>query len=175
MAGVASGWEKMDLARWLTGPYAQATRHSQHGERTLVTSSEPAPSSVSPQNIDLLLASTRSRMLAAEKAALSDGALELADEVIDRGFVRRAIDEEGMEVWVPVDAARMRLLDRLRALFVADYLDDPITYRSLYVCHRCEAVVFDEGARQIGMCSAHRRMSGIIFRNEDEARAAGSR
>ena len=177
MAGVASGWGKRDLARWLTGSYAQATRHCQHGERTLVADGmEPAPVSIDPQRIDELLTTTRGRILAAlEKAALSDGALDLADEMIDRGFVRRAMDEDGMEVWVPVDGARMRLVDRVRTLFVADYLDDPVTYRSLYVCHRCEAVVFDEGSRQVGMCSAHRRMSGIVFRKGDaeEVPAAG--
>ena len=177
MAGVAAGWQKIDLARWLAGSYAHATRHCQHGERTLVAGgSARAPASVDPSRIDELLTSTRGRMLAAlERAALSDGALELADELIDRGFVRRAIDEDGMEVWIPVDGARMRLHDRVRALFVADYLNDPVAYRALYVCHRCESVVFDEGARQIGMCSAHRRLSGIVFRNDetDRARAAG--
>ena len=30
MAGVASGWEKIDLAQWLTGPYAHAARHGDH-------------------------------------------------------------------------------------------------------------------------------------------------
>lgn len=107
MAGAARGWGKIDLAGWLTGPYRRATRHCQHGERTLV----------------------------------ADG---------------------------------MRLLDRVRTLFVADYLDDPVAYRTLYVCHRCEAVVFDESARRIGMCSAHRRTSGILFRDDEErGRAAG--
>ena len=128
MAGVASGWGKVDLARWLTGPYGRATRHCQHGERTLVADgSEPAPASIAPESVDELLARTRGRMLAAlEKAALSDGSLELAEEMVDRGFVRRAMDEDRTEVWVPVDVARMRLLDRVRTLFVADYLDDPV-------------------------------------------------
>src|SRR5262245_43717201 len=33
MGGVASGWDKIDLALWLTGPYARATRHAKRGER----------------------------------------------------------------------------------------------------------------------------------------------
>ncbi len=172
MDGIANGWTKGDLARWLTGPYAEATRHCHRGERTLVTdgADDRAPASIDPKSIDELLTIARSRMLAAlEKAVLSDGALELADEMIERGFVRRALDEAGMEVWIPVDGARMRLVDRLGALFVADYLNEPIAYRALYVCHRCERVVFDEGARELGMCSAHRRTSGIVFRSEEEA------
>lgn len=176
MAGVAGGWTKIDLARWLTGPYAWATRHCRHGERTLVSDgSDAAPSSLAPERIDALLASTRGRVLMAlKKAALSGGVLELAEEVIDQGFVRRAVDEDAMEVWVPVDVSRMRLLDRVQALFVADHLDDPVAYRTLNVCRHCEAVVFDEGARSSGTCAAHRRMSGIVFRNDEErARAAG--
>ena len=173
MSGIASGWRKIELARWLTGPYAEATRHCQRGERTLVADeSTRGRVSVDPESIDELLTTTRARMLMAlEKAALSDGALELAEEVIARGFVRRAVTEEGTEVWIPVDGARMRLQDRVSALFAADYLNDPIGYRALYVCHRCERVVFDEGARQIGMCSAHRRTSGIVVREEDEKAA----
>jgi len=171
MAGVADGWHKIDLARWLAGPYAEATRHCQRGERTLVADeSTCAPSSVDPKSIDELLTNARSRMLAVlEKAALSDGTLELAGEMIDRGLVRRAVDEDGVEVWIPVDGARMRLHDRVAALFASDYLNDPIAYRTLYVCHRCERVVFDEGARQIGMCSAHGRVSGIVFRDQEDA------
>lgn len=170
MAGVAGGWQKADLAGWLTGSYAEATRYCQRGERTLVADgSERAPASIDSTSIDELLSNTRARMLAAlERAVLSDGALELAEEAIDRGFVRRAVSEDGTEVWIPVDGARMRLHDRIGALFAADYLNDPIGWRALYVCHRCERVVFDEGARQLGMCSAHRRLSGIVSREEDE-------
>ena len=57
----------------------------------------------------------------------------------------------------------MRLRDRLRSLFAADYLNAPYTYAELFVCHRCEAVVFDEHAKQLGICGAH-RMSGVVPR-----------
>jgi hypothetical protein len=180
MAGVAGGWEKADLASWLTGPYAQATRHSQHGERTLlvrgaVPVDRNAAGVVDPDTIEDLLTSTRGRILAGlEKAALGDGTLEFAADLVERGLVRQAFDGDGMEAWVPVDAPRMRLKDRVTSLFVADYLNDRVGYGSLYVCHRCEAVVFDESARELGMCSAHRRMSGIVSRNDDDVDAATS-
>jgi hypothetical protein len=159
VAGVAGGWSKLDLAMWLVGPYARATRHTKHGERTNVS----GRSSVPAETIELILQTTRARLVAAlEKAVGSGGVLDFADEAIDKGFVRRAIDEEGFEVWVPVDNARMRLEDRVGSLFAADFLNDPQAYASLYVCPRCESVVFEEGARVAGMCSAHVRRSGVF-------------
>ncbi|MCW5835736.1 MAG: hypothetical protein KIS78_25270, partial [Labilithrix sp.] len=73
------------------------------------------------------------------------------------------------------DAPRMGLRDRVSALFVADYLNAPEAYAALYVCHRCEEVVFDDDARQLGMCWRHRRASGIEVRagERDATRAAG--
>lgn len=163
MTGVAVGWTKLDLGRWLTGPYARATRHSAHGERTAVS----AAGAIDPSAVEDVLMGTRARLLAAlEKAALSSGALGFAEEAIERAFVRRAFDEDGFEAWVPVDGARMRLRDRVSSLFVADYLNDPMSYRALYVCHRCENVVFDERAPRLGMCSAHGRVSGTILRGD---------
>jgi hypothetical protein len=168
MAGVANGWTKVDLVCWLTGPYARATRHCQHGERTLVGEAavRVPEGGLDPDTVEELLTTTRGRVLATlEKAALGDGSLDFADDLIERGLVRRARGDEGLEVWIPVDAARLRLKDRVGSLFVADYLNDPIAYGTLYVCHRCEAVVFDEDAREMGMCSVHQRLSGIVFRD----------
>jgi hypothetical protein len=159
LAGVARGWSKVDLATWLLGPYAHATRHTKHGERTNVS----GRSTVAAEAIELILQTARARLVAAlGKAVDAGGVLDFADEAIDKGFVRRAVDQERFEVWVPVDGARMRLEDRVGSLFVADFLNDPRAYASLYVCPRCESVVFDEGARTAGMCSAHRGVSGVF-------------
>lgn len=165
MAGVASGWTKLDLAQWLTGVYAHATRHCQHGERTFIAS---ASASVDSTSIEELLSNTRGPMLSAlQKAALSDGSLDFADEAIDRGFVRRAVDADGMEVWIPVDGARMCLRDRVQALFVADFLNDPIAFGTLYVCRHCEAIVFDQAGCTVEMCLMQRRRSAIVTRNAE--------
>lgn len=163
MSGVASGWDKLDLARWLTGPYARATRHGEHGERVAaITEGEIIPDA----SIEDLVTHVRGQMLASlEKAALELGSLDFVDEMVARGLVRKVVDADGRDAWVPVDGARMRLRDRLRSLFVADYLDGPYAYAELFVCHRCEAVVFDEHAKQIGICGAH-RMSGMVPRDD---------
>ncbi len=160
MSGVASGWDKLDLALWLTGPYARATRHGKHGERVAAVSDGRA---IPDASIESLVTHVRGQIIASlEKAALEFGTLEFADDVAQRGLVRKVVDAEGRDAFIPVDSARMRLRDRLRALFTADYLNAPYTYAELFVCHRCEAVVFDHHAKEVGICGAH-RMSSIAF------------
>jgi hypothetical protein len=158
MAGVAEGWDKLDLALWLTGPYAQATRHATHGERVAVAG---GPSDVlDPAAVERLLTRVRGQLLASlEKASLELGTLEFADEMLERGLVRKLTDADGRDAWVPVDHPRLRLRDRLQALFAADHLNGPYSYVELFVCHRCEAVVFDAHAKRQGICGAH-RLSG---------------
>src|SRR5687768_17909867 len=88
--GVAAGWDKLDLALWLTGPYARATRHVPRGERVAGLDHE---SDVTDQSIEELVTRTRARLVASlEIAALGDGTLEFAVEAMDRGLVRRALD-----------------------------------------------------------------------------------
>jgi hypothetical protein len=174
MSGVGHGWTKLELVRWLIGPYANAVRHGIDGERTPAVPSKRRRGAVRPETIEELLVATRGKVLAAlEKAALGDGMLDFVEDALEHDFVHRAFGEDGREVWIPMDRPRMRLRDRVEALFSADYLNDPVGYGSLYVCHRCEAVVFDAHAREAGMCSAHSRVSGIVMRNDDTAIAVG--
>jgi len=167
VAGVAAGWSKRDLAMWLLGPYAHATRHTKHGERTDVSGR-----TVSAETIELILRTAHARLVAAlEDAVASGGVLDFADAAMDKGFVRPAVDADGFEVWVPVDAARMRLEERVGSLFVADFLNDPQAYASLHVCPRCRIVTFDEGACTTGTCSAVRR-SGLFTKGGPTAEHA---
>lgn len=163
MSGVASGWDKLDLALWLTGPYARATRHGKHGERVAALHDGEH---IEDDTIEALVTHVRGQLIASlEKAALEFGSLDFADEIVERGLVRKVVDAEGRDAWVPVDGSRMRLRDRLRSLFTADYLNAPYTYTELFVCHRCEAVIFDDHAKQIGICGAH-RLSGMVTHDD---------
>jgi hypothetical protein len=164
MSGVAAGWDKLDLVLWLTGPYARATRHGKHGERVAALGDGDE---IPDETLEALVTRVRGQLIASlETAALELGAIEFADECVERGYVRKVVDAEGRDAWIPVDGSRMRLRDRLRALFAADYLNAPYTYAELLVCHRCEAVVFDARAKRIGICGAH-RMSGMVPREPD--------
>ena len=163
--GVGGGWDKVDLVLWLTGPYARATSHVPRGERVAGLSEDAG---IDQATIEELVTRARAQLVASlETAALNEGTLDFAVEAMDRGWVRRATDLEGEVVWVPVDTTRMRLRDRVRSLFAADYLNDPVAYQELYVCHRCELVVFDENAKRLGACANHKRVSGMVPKRLD--------
>ena len=162
MTGVGEGWDKLDLALWLTGGYARATRHSKHGER--VATPVLAVAEIPEPTLENLVVHVRGQLLASlEMAALGLGALDFADAMVERALVRRMIDADGRDAWVPVDGARMRLRDRVESLFAADYLNAPYTYAEMFVCPRCETVVFDAHAKQVGICGTH-RISGTAPR-----------
>lgn len=170
MAGVARGWDKLELARWLTGDYAHATRHRTHGERLATL---PDGAEISPESIEDLVAHVRGQLLGSlTKAAAGVGALDFVEPLVERGLVRKVVDAEGRDAWVPVDGARLRLRDRVESLFAADYLNAPYTYAELFVCHRCEAVVFDEHLKPVGICGTH-RASGTVPREGDTPAVAG--
>lgn len=168
MSGVASGWDKLDLALWLTGPYARATRHAKRGERVASLNDASSPdqtTEIADETLESLVTRVRGQVLASlEKGALELGALDFSNDVVERGLVRKVVDAEERDAWIPVDAPRMRLRDRILALFTADYLNAPYNYAELFVCHRCEAVVFDEQAKRRGLCGTH-RLSGVVLRD----------
>jgi hypothetical protein len=172
MGGVAEGWTKFDLASWLAGSYAHATRFAPRGER--LASNGPDSDSLHDTRIEDVMQNARMHTLAlCEELALPRSESDYIDVAIARGFLAAAEDELATPLWVPVDARRMRLRDRVRTLFVVDYLLSPDVYeRELFVCHRCEQVVFDADAKAVGVCSLHRRQSGIIVRRNDDAASA---
>ena len=171
MTGVALGWDKLDLALWLTGDYARATRHTKHGERLATVAF--GVGEIPEETIEKLVVHVRGQLLAAlETAALEMGSLAFVEEMVQRGLVRQVTDGDGRDAWIPVDGARVRLRDRLQSLFTADYLNAPYTYAELFVCHRCEAVVFDVHAKQLGICGTH-RMSGTVPREVNTPKIRG--
>ncbi len=163
LRGVTMGWDKIDLALWLTGDYARATRHVPRGERVHSLGDRD----VDAEALDALLDKTRAQLVACFEQAALDGNLACAEDCLTRGLVRKVTAPDGGVLYVPVDAQRMRLRDRLRSLLAADYLNEPGDYLSVYVCHRCENVVFDEKAKRLGYCSAHHHSSGVMPRNRD--------
>jgi hypothetical protein len=159
MAGVAAGWDKLDLAVWLNGPYALASGYAPRGVRAGRSGEHAIGADVPPRieepAIEHLLVSVRGQILAGlELAALDHGTPDFIEDALIAQHVRR-VDVGGEMGWVPVDITRMRLKDRVASLFVADYLNRPDDYRNLFVCHLCESITFD------GRCGQH-RLSGTV-------------
>src|SRR4051812_33769134 len=111
MSGVAEGWEKLDLAIWLIGPYARATRHAPYAERVAALGARGREAhSVDAGSVEALVTRVRGQLLASlEKGALELGDLDFTDEAVRRGHVRKVLDVDGHDAWVPVDAPRLRL------------------------------------------------------------------
>jgi hypothetical protein len=154
--GVGTGWTKSDLARWLLGPYREATCQLAGTER------DRAYGPVDDACIDRLLREARAHVV---------HWLEQSDEWVDHAWLAiregrilqtaHANDEVG---FVPVDLPRMRLADRVTSLFAVDRLARGDDYDTkLVVCHRCRHVELDEKLRVLGLCSLHEEMpvSGV--------------
>lgn len=152
--GARDRWSPRQLARWLLGPYREATWRLPRLER--------APSGETPKIERWRIAA----VLSSARKAVVDGL-----RVVHWGggpvFVRTAIRDRAIVptkegFWVPLDKPRMLLKDRVLALFAADYLLRPQDYvGDLVICAKCEKVVFDPAARQTGYCGAH-RISGFL-------------
>jgi len=143
--GANNGWGKRELARWLEGPYARAVAVS-HGARAGVRR-RVAPRPISEETIETLLARAH--------AFLMDGLRSVSEwrrdasfarEMIDEGFVVGVVDESSAIGYAPLDAYDMRLVDRVRSLFVADFLSRPDDYEDFIICDACGAATF-EGAQ----------------------------
>jgi len=119
--------DKPSLSAWLEGPYRQATDFAPRRLRT-VNPGGPFEHHTSPTNIEDLVTMTRTVVTAALAAAQCgiDALVELLPPVVQ---VRPAHDLYGNHGFVPVDEARLRLVDRVLALLVADYLTRPDEFR----------------------------------------------
>ena len=152
--GARIGWTRRDLARWLLGPYGEATLH-------LPRAGEPRAGDaarVDERRLDRVLATMRSEVIEWLEAARRGGGPEFVRQAIrDRAIVSTV---DGL--WMPVDKPRMLLKDRVLALFAADFLLWPQGYvGDLVICSKCDEVTFDPAARQTGCCGAH-RISGFV-------------
>jgi hypothetical protein len=142
-----------ELGRWLIGPYRDAASHV---PRLSWTCSDAPAFDVAA--VDTIVERARADVFAAlEEARWGNGP----------AFVKEAIESDAIVptvegFWIPLDLPRMRLRDRVLALFAADYLLRPRDYaRAFAICATCQRVVFDPAARHTRRCGAH-RISGFL-------------
>jgi hypothetical protein len=152
--GSAFRWTKRDLADWLEGPYAAVT-HNAGPRAHSVGGSDALP--LRELDIAMVVRDARWHVLAQlEAAALPRAELSFSDRLFALGYVVPAWADDGI-AWLPVDRARGgRLRTRVLSLFAADALARPRDYtETLFICHRCDLVVFDAVARRQGSCGHH--------------------
>jgi hypothetical protein len=141
-------WEKPELVAWLIGTYGDATRVHQGSRRgsAKITKLDP----VETGTLESVLTDARVRALSAlEGAAISRDPTAFARAMAARNVLLPIVDRNAKSGWMPVDVPRMRLVDRVLSLFAADALTRPDEFtKGLYVCHRCERVRIDAGARE---------------------------
>jgi hypothetical protein len=139
------GWGRRELARWLIGPYA----HAASATRVLRASGKPSAVEHRPideASIQDLLCRTRREILEVLRNAWSWAHDTTAARAwVDEGIVAGIADETSDLGYAPVDRAGMRLIDRVRSLFIADYLTRPSDYAAFAVCDGCDGATFDGG------------------------------
>ena len=139
------GWGRRELARWLVGPYA----HAVAATRSLRPSGmRPAivRRALDEETVEELLTTARAETIEMLRGVWSwthDGSA--ARERIGEGLVAGIVDASSDFGFGPVDNVRMRLVDRVRSLFVADYLTRPGDYAAFAVCGDCDGATFDGG------------------------------
>jgi hypothetical protein len=154
------GWGKRDLANWLVHDYRPAVLEASARPRTEVSSAKADEASATK-----LVASSRRRVveMLCEAASAWNGA-DFARESIENGLVIGVSDDVGGLGYAPVHQGRMRLVDRVASLFIADYLTRPRDYEQLVVCPTCDEVSFKWDEIHEDGCEARGPRSGVVVR-----------
>ena len=154
------GWGKRDLANWLVHDYRPAVLEASARPRSEVSSAKADDASATK-----LVASARRRvveMLTEAAAAWTDA--DFARESIENGLVIGVSDDVGAIGYAPLHQGRMRLVDRVASLFIADYLTRPRDYEQLVVCSQCDEVSFKWDEVHEDGCEARGPRSGVVVR-----------
>lgn len=149
--GADRGWGRRELARWLVGPYARAVAPSRAARSGMRRATRTT--ALEERTIVELLRRTHAVLLDGLRAAATwrrDAAF--AREMIDEGFVVGLVDDESAIGYAPVDAFDMRLVDRVRSLFLADFLTRPEEYARFVVCETCGGATFDGAVSHGAAC-----------------------
>lgn len=168
--GAHVGWGKLELARWLTGPYRRLALRENANELI-----DAAPPSMTIANDAAPLSDDRVwAMLEAMRVDVIGVLRELMTPEGRGAFTKLALDtelvvrsKEDGAIVLPRARPRMTLVDRVLSLVAVDAITRPEDYEhSLFVCDRCHQPVFDVASRPLGVCRVH--VSGVDRRFDIE-------
>ncbi|MBX3192949.1 MAG: hypothetical protein KF819_38545 [Labilithrix sp.] len=141
-------WGRRELARWLAGPYATAVAATRPLAMPVSLIPRPivtrTPRSVSEASVVELVAEAHARLMRTLRTAhdwRTNG--ELAREMVDAGLVAGVMDDGSAIGYAPINGHRMRLVERVASLFIADYLTRAGDYATFEICDECASATFD--------------------------------
>jgi len=161
----AREWSRRELAQWLIGPYAHAVAAARplraSGMRRALASRELEEAAVHD-----LLARVHEEVLADLRESWSwKSDPRSARAHVASGLVGGIIDDASNLGFAPIDQPGMSLFDRVRSLFLADYLTRPGDYAAFFVCSECDGATFDGAADHVD-CT-RRRPNSVLRRRAD--------
>lgn len=153
------GWGKRDLANWLVHDYRPAVLSAPARPRT-----EANAASTDETSATRLVAVARRRVVEMlSEATTAWAGTDFASESIENGLVIGVSDDAGTIGYAPTHDARMRLVDRVASLFIADFLTRPRDYEQLVVCSSCDEVSFKWDEIHEDGCEARGPRSGVVI------------
>jgi hypothetical protein len=160
--GTSFGWGKRELATWLVCHYSPslAVDAAALPNECPEVASSGAASSLDEESVErvILEARTTTLRLLAELSWPSQR-VSLARRAIASGAVVELGSSLGERSWAPVGRGRMRLMNRVGSLFLADALNHPFDYRSLSLCRECGELGFSVAVAHDEWCERARRVA----------------
>jgi len=159
VVGAHVGWGKVELARWLHGPYRRLTVRTDDAAASgpvSIRSDVTGMAGIPDDRVQKLFDDMRADVLLVMRELMTaDGRSAFTTLAFDTNLVTR--DADGI---VPLARPRMSLVDRVLSLVAVDALTRPEDFEhSLLVCERCHQPVFDVASRPFGVCRIH--VSGV--------------
>lgn len=160
--GTAFGWGRRELATWLVCQYspclvADAAVHPDGG---VLSDGIATSMQLDDESLERLILDARCGVLKllADLPWPSEVAIH-AEAAIGAGHVVATHDASGARRWVPVGRKRMRLVERVGSLLIADALENPSDYLMLSLCRTCSELLFGGKAEHQATCGNARHVA----------------
>lgn len=166
VSGARYGWARRELATWLVHDYQPAALRPSAVRRTTASAGAGAGAGdLRDLAVTRLVSAARRHVVEMLATAMTSwSGASFARDMVDSGLVIGVSDEAGGIGYAAVDRARMRLVDRVASLFIADFLTRPRDYEAIVVCSVCDEVSFKWDEVHEDGCEARGPRSGVVVK-----------